>query len=139
MNRSENPATAMPYEQITFFAKFTGAGAAALTVASTTFSATSSKAFMHRSNNFASTTAADHTRSGTGIYTVKLSDSTPNVLAIVPTVTGTNGKRATLTEYNPTTRVASILTWDATGTAADLATTDFLTLVIIGTKSVPDY
>lgn len=139
MNRSENLATAMPYEMITLFAKFTGAGAAALTVASTTFSATVSKSFLHRSNNFASTTASDHTYVGTGSYTVKLSDAPPNILAIIPSVMGTDGKKATLTAYNPTTRVASILTWDVTGVATDLATTDSLTLTIMGTKSVPDY
>jgi hypothetical protein len=139
MNRSENPAAAMPYEMITYFAKFKGAGAFALVVAPTTFSSTSSIGFMHVSNNFASVTAADHTRSGAGAYTVKLSDTVPVVLNIVPTVWGPDGKRAQIADYNPSTRVATVLTWDAAGVAADLAATDFLVLEIVGTKSVPAY
>jgi hypothetical protein len=142
MNRSENPASAMPYDQIHFFAKFQGAGNANLTVATTTFSATSSLAFMHRSNNFASTATADaakFTHTGTGLYTVPLSDTLPVILDMDPNVWGADGKQATIVDYNPTTRTVSLRTVNAAGTLTDLATTDFLILTIVGTKSVPTY
>lgn len=139
MNQSENPASAMPYDQITFYAKIQGAGAAAPVRAPTTFSATSSIGYMHASNNFVSLTAADITRSGAGVYTVKLRDSLPVILDIFPSVWGTDSKKAQITDYNPTTRVISVKVSTSAGVAADLAATDFLTFVITGQKSVPAY
>lgn len=139
MNQSENVAFAMPYEQITLFAKVQGQGPAAPIRAPTTFSATSTKGFMFSSHNFVSTVAANITRSGVGVYTAKLRDGLPLVLDIVPTVMGTDGKRVQIQDYNPTTRVISFSAFDAAGALADLATTDFVTFTIIGTKSVPGY
>ena len=139
MNQSENPASSMAYDQIHFFAKMQGAGAAALVRAPTTFSATSWIGFMHASNNFASLTAADHTRSGAGVYTVKLRDTLPVILDLFANVAGTDGKKAQITDYNPTTRVISVKTYNAAGAATDLASTDFITFTLVGSKSVPVY
>lgn len=139
MNQSENQSSSMAYEEITFYAKIQGAGAAAPVRAPTTFSATSSIGFMHASNNFVSLTATDIVRSGAGVYTVKLRDSLPVILWIDPSVWGTDSKRAQVTDYNPTTRVISVKVTTAAGVAADLASTDFLTFKITGQKSIPAY
>jgi len=144
MNRSENLAYAMPYEQITLFGKIQGQAAAAPIRAPTLFSATSSAGFMHSSNNFVSTVAADVTRSGVGAYTVKFSDGLPVVLDIDIRVSSTTGaaayKDGYWTDYNPTTRVLTFGTNLATtGAATDLLTTDFVTFVITGQKNVPGY
>lgn len=139
MNQSENVAFAMPYEQITHYAKIQGQGVAAPIRAPTTFSATSTKGFMFASHNFVSPIAADITRSGVGVYAAKLRDGLPLVLAIVPTVMGTDGKRVQVQDYNPTTRVISFSAFDAAGLADDLDATDFVTFTLIGTKSVPGY
>jgi hypothetical protein len=143
MNQSENPSSAMPYEQITMYAKITGAGAAAPVRSSTTFSATASSAFMHASHNFVSLTAADITRAGVGDYTVKLRDGLPVVLDIDArcwSTTAAGAKDVYIREYNPTTRVITFGTNLATtGAVADLAATDFVVFTIVGTKSVPVY
>lgn len=144
MNSSENMAYAMPYEQITMFAKIQGQAAAAPIRCPTTFSATSSAGFMAASHNFVSLTATDITRSGVGAYTAKLRDGLPIVLDIDIRIWSTAGaatyKDGYVTDYNPTTRVITFGTSLSTsGAAADLATTDFLTFIITGTKSVPGY
>lgn len=144
MNRSENQAFAMPYGQITMFAKIQGAGAAAPVRAPSTFSATSAAGYMHASHNFVSTVAADITRSGAGAYTAKLQDGLPAVLHISGRVNATTGAAAAkdvhVFDYNPTTRVISFGTNLATsGAATDLLSTDFLTFMITGTKDVPAY
>lgn len=144
MNCSENQAFAMPYEHIVVYGKIQGQGAAAPLRAPTTFSATSSAGFMHSSNNFVSTVAADITRSGVGAYTVKFSDGLPVVLDIDIRVWSTAGaaayKDAYVTDYNPTTRVLTFGTSLATsGVATDLATTDYAVFSISGQKSVPGY
>lgn len=141
MNRSENQCYAMPYEQITFYGKIQGAGAAAPVRAPTTFSTTSSIGFMHTSNNFVSLTAADIARSGVGLYTVKFSDGLPVVLDIDAKSWGPSAtaKDAYVIDYNPTTRIVSIAVFLQTGAAADLAAADFVTFVINGTKNVPVY
>jgi len=144
MNRSENPSYAMPYEHITMYGKLQGQGAAAPIRAPSTFSATSSAGFMHSSNNFVSTIAADVTRTGVGAYTVKFSDGIPVVIDIDLRIWSTTGaaayKDGYVTDYNPTTRVLTFGTNLATsGAATDLATTDFLVITIVGQKGVPGY
>jgi hypothetical protein len=143
MNQSENQAYAMPFEQITVYAKIQGAGAAAPVRAPTTFSATSSAGFMHASNNFVSTVATDITRAGVGDYTAKLRDGLPVVLDIdgrVWSTTAAAAKDCYIRDYNPTTRVITFGTNLATtGAVADLAATDFLIFTINGTKSIPSY
>lgn len=144
MNQSENQAYGMPSEQITFYAKIQGAGAAAPVRAPTVFSATSAAGYMHPSHNFISLTATDITRSGVGAYTAKLRDSTPVVLDIDGRVWSTTGaaayKDVYITDYNPTTRVITFGTNLATtGAATDLLATDFVTFIITGQKSVPTY
>lgn len=144
MNRSDNPVTAMPYDMVVMFGKLQGAGAAAPVRAPTTFSSTSTAGFMHSSNNFVSTTAADITRSGVGAYTVKFSDGLPVILDIDVRVFSTTGaaayKDAYVTDYNPTTRVLTFGTSLATtGAATDLLATDFVTFTITGQKTVPGY
>ena len=144
MNESENASYAMPREQITFFAKIQGAGAAAPVRAPTLFSATSSAGFMHASNNYVSLVAADITRSGVGAYTAKLRDSVPVVNDVDGRVFATSGAAAAkdvyVIDYNPTTRVITFGTNLATtGAAVDLLSTDFLVFTITGQKSVPSY
>lgn len=144
MNQSENPASAMPYDHLVFYAKIQGQGAAAPIRAPSTFSATSMASYMHASNNYVSPVAADITRSGVGAYTAKLRDGLPVVLDIDGRVNATTGAAAAkdvyVVDYNPTTRVITFGTNLATtGAAVDLLTTDFLTFVISGQKSVPAY
>jgi hypothetical protein len=143
MNRSENAAYAMPYGQITMYGKIQGAGAAAPVRAPTTFSATSMAGYMHSSNNFISTVAADITRAGAGDYTAKLQDGLPVVLDIDARCYSTNAATAKdvyVRDYNPTTRVITFGTNLATsGAATDLASTDFVVFAISGTKDVPAY
>jgi hypothetical protein len=144
MNESENIAFAMPREQITFYAKIQGAGAAAPVRAPTTFSATATSGFMHASNNYVSLTAADITRSGVGAYTAKLRDGVPVVLDIDGRVWSTTGavaaKDVYIVEYNPTTRVITFgVNLATTGAVVDLLSTDFLVFTIVGQKNVPVY
>jgi len=143
MNRSDNPATALPYEHCVFYAKIQGAGAAAPVRAPTTFSATSSAGFMHASNNFVSLTAADITRAGVGDYTAKLSDGLPVVLDIDARVwsnSAATAKDVYIRDYNPTTRVITFgVNLTTSGAVADLAATDFVVFTIAGQKTVPVY
>jgi hypothetical protein len=139
MNQSENPAYGMPAELVIFFAKVQGAGAAAPVRAPTTFSNTSWKGFMFASNNFISPVAADITRSGAGVYTAKLRDVTGHVIEINPSLAGTDGKWAQVTDYNHSTQVISFQTFSAAGAATDMASTDFLTFTIFGQKVKPTY
>lgn len=144
MNSSENAAYAMPYGQITMYAKIQGAGAAAPVRAPSTFSATSAIGFMHASNNFAPTVATDITRSGAGAYTIKFSDGFPVILDIDIRIWSSTGaaayKDAFITDYNPGTRVLTFGTNLATsGAATDLLSTDFVTFVITGMKGTPAY
>jgi len=142
MNLSDNPATAMPYEHLTFYAKIQGAGAAAPVRAPTTFSATSAIGFMHVSHNFVSLTAADITRSGAGAYTLKLRDSVPVVLNVVAECWGpaATAKDIVIQDYNPTTKVLTFSSnLESSGVATDLAAADFVVFTITGTKTVPVY
>ncbi len=142
MNQSENVSYAMPPEQITFYAKIQGAGAAAAVRAPTTYSATSSIGFMHASNNFAPTVATDIVRTGAGAYTMKLRDSLPVILNITAECWGpaATGKDIVIVDYNPTTRVLTFgSNLESTGAATDLAAADFVIFTIIGMKSIPTY
>lgn len=142
MNQSENPASAMPYDHIVFYAKIQGAGAAAPVRAPTTFSATSSIGYMHASNNFVSLTATDITRVSAGVYTMKLRDGLPVILNISGDVWGpaATSKNLVIQDYNPTTRVVSFTTnLESTGAATDLAAADFAVFEIKGQKSIPAY
>lgn len=142
MNQSENIAFAMPYEQITFYAKIQGAGAAAPVRAPTTFSATSSIGFMHASNNFCSAVATDITRASAGVYTMKLRDGLPVMLNISGDVWGpaATSKNLVIQDYNPTTRVVSFTTnLETTGAATDLAAADFVVFELKGQKGIPAY
>lgn len=136
MNRSPYlESFQMSPEVCSFAACVQGAGAAAPVIPTTTFSATSSKGFMSAQNNFASGTAGDITRSGVGQYTVKFKDGLPVVLDISVNVWGPSGTWATMVDYNPTTRIATVLVWAAGGAAADLAATEFLRFSITGQLS----
>lgn len=143
MIRSDYPCTALPYEQTTFYAKIQGAGAAAPVRAPTTFSSTSSRGFMHASNNLVTLTASEITRAGVGDYTAKLQDGLPVVLDITGRVWSTaaaGAKDCYIRDYNPETRVITFGTNLATtGAVADLAATDFLVFTIVGQKTVPVY
>lgn len=143
MNQSENPAWAMPYEQISFYAKIQGAGNGNPPVrAPTTFSSTSSIGFMHASNNFCSLTASDITRSGVGLYTMKLRDSVPVILDVDAKVWGPSAtaKDIYIQDYNPSTRVLSFAVFlQSTSAAADLQAADFATFAFSGQKNIPAY
>jgi hypothetical protein len=132
----------MPPEQITFYAKIQGAGAAAPVRAPTTYSATAALGFMHASNNFAPTVATDIVRTSAGVYTMKLRDSLPVILDIRPTIWGpaASSKYVVIQDYNPTTRVLSFsVNLESSNAATDLAAADFVTFTIIGMKSIPTY
>lgn len=136
MNRS--PSTmlfSMSSELCIFFASVQGAGAAIPTIPTTTMSTTSSIQPMTAQDNYASGVAGDIVRSGVGVYTIKLKDSCPIVLSIIPTVWGTDGKSAQMTDYNPATRIMSVKTYSAVGAAADLATTDNLKFTVLARLS----
>lgn len=140
MNQSENPAYGMPAELVIFFARVTGAGAAAPVRSSTVFSNTSWKGFMFASNNFVSTVATDIARSGAGVYTAKLRDVTGHVIEIIPTLAGTDGKQIQIQDYNHSTQTISFSVWNVTGAAlTDLASTDEVTFTIFGQKVKPTY
>lgn len=142
MNQSENPAYAMSSEQVTFYAKIQGAGAAAPVRAPTTFSATSWIGFMHASNNYVSIVATDIVRSGAGVYTMKLRDSFPVILYIHGEVCGpvATAKTVVIQDYNPTTKVLSFSTFlESSNALTDLAAADFVTFKFEGQKNLPVY
>lgn len=135
MYRSPNPVFGMPRELVIFFGSVQGAGAAAPTIPTTVFSSTSSILYMAAEDNFVSGVAGDIVRSGAGVYTIKLKDGIPIVFDIVPMIWGTDGKWAQMTDYNPSTRILTVKTFNAAGAAADIATTDTLKLTILGRLS----
>lgn len=140
MNSSENKLFAhMSRDAVVYQGSVQGAGAAAPTIPTTTHSATSSIQPMAASNNFVSIVAGDITRSGAGVYTIKMKETAPAIFDVVVSVWGTDGKFAQVTDYNATTRVLSVKTFSAVGAAADIATTDNLKLTFIGMLSVPTY
>jgi hypothetical protein len=142
MNSSESLAYAMSPEHITFYAKIQGTGATPPVRAPTTFSATSAIGYMAASNNWCSTVATDITRASAGVYTMKLRDSTANVLGINADVwcPQATSKSAIIQDYNPTTRVLSFtVTLDSTNAPTDLAAADFVIFEIKGQKSIPGY
>lgn len=142
MNDSENLAFAMPREHITFYAKIQGAGAAAPVRAPITQSATSSLGFMHASNNYVSTIAADITRAGLGAYTMKLRDSLPVILNVTGDVWGpaATAKDLVIQDYNPSTKVLTFATnLESSGAATDLAAADFVVFTFTGQKNLPVY
>jgi hypothetical protein len=122
-------------EVFTFWGSVQGAGAAPPTIPTTTQSPTSSIQPMTATNNFVSGVAADLTRSGVGLYTVKLKEGLPVILDISMNVWGTDGKWSQITDYNPTTRVLTFKTFAAGGGAADIVSTDNVKLTIIGQMS----
>jgi hypothetical protein len=137
MNRSPySESFNMSLEACSFVGMVQGAGAAAPVIPTTVQSTTSSKSWLSAANNFVSSTAGDIVRSGVGVYTIKLKDGLPVVFDISPAVWGPSGTWATISDYNPTTRVISVLTWAAGGAAADLAATEFLHLTISGQMTV---
>lgn len=142
MNNSENLAWSMSQEHITYYAKIQGAGAAAPVRAPTLFSATSAIGYMAASNNYAPTVATDITRSGAGVYTMKLRDASANILGINADVWGpqATSKSVIIQDYNPSTRVLSFtVTLDSTNAATDLAAADFVIFEIKGQKGLPVY
>jgi len=136
MNRSPNPLVALPVEGCVMFGSVQGAGAAIPVIPTTTLSVSSSIQPMTAADNMVSGTAGDITRSGVGVYTLKLKEALPVILDIYPDVWGTDGKRAQVTDYVPNTRILSVKVYTAAGVAADLASTDNLKLVIFGRLSV---
>lgn len=113
-----------------------GAGVAIPVIPTTTLSVSSSIQPMTAADNMVSGTAGDITRSGAGVYTLKLKDSLPVILDIIPNIWGTDGKQAQLTDYVPSTRILTVKVYTAAGVAADLAATDNLKLTIFGRLSV---
>ena len=137
MNRSPySESYFMSSETCTMLAMVQGADAAAPIIPPTAFSGTASVGFMLACDNFASGVAGDITRTGVSVYTIKLKEAMPIILDIAPNIWGTDGKWAQMTDYNPTTRVATVKTYAAGGAAADLAATDFLRLTVCGRLSV---
>jgi hypothetical protein len=67
---------------------------------------------------------------------MKLKDGIPVVLDVCPDVWGPNGTKASLLDYNPTTRILSFNTWTVAGAAVDLAATEFARFTILGQLSV---
>lgn len=123
MNRSGySESYNMSPEAMTFIAVLQGAGAAQPVIPPTTYSTTSSKGYCSAANNF----AASATRSGVGQYTMTLKDGCPVALDVAPNVWGPNGTWATISDYNPSTKVLTFFTWAAGGAAADLAATEFV-------------
>lgn len=102
------------------------------TIPTTTISTSSSKGFMQKLTNKVSTVSGDITRSGVGVYTLKFSEGLPIVLDISVNVWGPSGTWASVTDYNESTRVLSFQTFAAGGAAADLATTEFAHITVLG-------
>lgn len=123
-------------EVITAFGAVQGAGAAAPTIPSTTFSATSSLNWMSVINNFVSAVAGDITRSGVGIYTVKFKDNIPVIFDVTVNVWGTTGLWSQNTDYNATTRVLTFNVRASGGALADMTTSDFAKFTITGSLAV---
>lgn len=137
MNRSPySESFTMSPEVTTFFGLIQGAGAAPPVIPTTVFSGTSSKGYMTAANNYVSGIAGDITRTGAGQYTVKFKDSIPVMVDITTNVWGPNGTWSTMVDYNPTTRVATLLVFAPAGTAVDLAATEFLRFTATGQFSV---
>ena len=138
MNRSPNPAMAMPPEFVTYFGLIQGAGAAVPVVpaapSSPRFGAiTSVKGLMTAANNY----VASLTRVSAGVYTAVLKDGVPEILDIDPNVWGTDGKQCQIQDYNPQTKTLSFAVFSAAGAAAtDLAATDFVHFTFSGQYSV---
>lgn len=135
MNRSPNPIVHAGTEVCVMSGSVQGAGAAIPVIPTTTLSTSSSLHYMSAADNMVSGTAGDITRSGVGVYTLKLKEALPVILDILPNVWGADGKRAQVTGYNPSTRVVSVAVYTAAGVAADLASTDNLKLTVIGRLS----
>lgn len=137
MDRSpQGPLVSMSNETCIMSGSVQGAGAAIPVIPTTTLSTSSSIQPMTAADNMVSGTAGDITRSGAGVYTLKLKDKMPVILDIIPNVWGTDGKRAQLTDYVPSTRILTIKVYTAAGVAADLASTDNLKLTIYGRLTV---
>lgn len=136
MDRSPNsPPVHMSPGTCLFHGSVQGAGAAIPVIPTTTHSVSTSKHPMSAQNNYVSGTAGDITRGGVGTYTLKLKDSLPVILDIVPNVWGADGKSCQIVDYVPSTRIVSVQVYNAAGAAADLASTDNLKLTIIGQLS----
>jgi hypothetical protein len=144
MNQSENQMFSMAQEAIIFYGKLVGTGATAPVRAPNLTTGTSAAAMSFASNNFISSTPADTTRSGVGLYTTKLRDSCPVVNWIEGMVWSTTGaaeaKDVFIFDYNISTRVITFgVNLATTGAAVDLLATDFLTFKIDGQKNIPVY
>jgi hypothetical protein len=121
-------------QRINFYGMLQGAGAAAPFYPTNTVSQTSSKGFMQKSANAISAVAGDTTRTGTGAYTTKLHSAAQQQLTGLPplaidisaNVWGPSGTWSSIVDYNPTTGLLTFLTFAAGGTAADLASTEFV-------------
>lgn len=111
----------MHHEVTTSVALLVGAGAANLTVPTT-----------NPGDNF----AASGTRSATGTYAIVLKEFFPRILAITPTVTGTDGKTCHVVSWVESTKTVNIITYNAAGTATDLASTDTLRLIVMARESL---
>jgi hypothetical protein len=133
MNRSpEEISYVMHRDMCTMYAMVQGAGAAAPVLPTTVLSLSSSIQPALPCDNFASNVAGDITRSGVGLYTIKLKEALPVILDIGVSLWGTDGKWAQMTDYNPQTRVVTVKVYAAGGAAADLAATDNLKLSVVG-------
>lgn len=136
-------AFATVQQQITFYGMLQGAGAAAPVFPTTTVSTTSSKGFMQNSTNFISPTASDTTRTGTGAYTTKFryagttTGQPPIMLDVTVNVWGPSGTWASVVDYNASTGVLTFQTFAAGGTAADLASTEFVHFTFTAQNTTP--
>lgn len=82
--------------------------------------------------------ASTGTIGATGVYTcVMAADSVPpRVFHIIPSVTGDTWNAYVTTQYVAATRTVVITVLDEAGLAADLATTQYLKLLIFGQDSM---
>jgi len=110
-------------------ASVTGAGTSAPTVAAA--SGTANKP----GRNLA--TGANISRSAEGVYSITIAAALrpPVVSAVLPSVRGPDGRKATVTSYTPSTGVLLVKAWSVAGVADDLETTDQLDLVFVAADS----
>lgn len=125
-NRSDYPSTSMHLEEVTALAAFQGAAASVPVIPAVTV--------VTAADNFG--TATGSSRYGVGTYVLALKEKWPEILDVIPTVVGTDGKRVQVTAWSESAGTVSVQAYNAAGAAADLAATDFLRLNVRARKSV---
>lgn len=121
MNRSEYPGSSMSRKAVDLMAAFTGAGASAPTVSSSTV--------MAAEDNFASSAV----RTSEGLYVFTLKEKVPEILQVVPTIERASGvlKHANIVSWSETAGTVTVQVSLANGGGVDdIETTDVLRLRI---------